>query len=495
MNTDIRNNLGTRRDFVRQTACAAVGTLALKSTIRDLRLVNSALAAGPVSGYKAMVCLFLQGGNDANNWLVPTDTTTFGEYTAIRGNMALPQSSLHTLHTNSSQTTAYTDADGHTMGFHPSCVELQTLFDEGKLAAVRNVGTLVRPTTREQYLSNPSFYRPPQIFSHSDQVTQWQTSVPDQPPVTGWGGRVADILNSVANPPGSISMSVSLNGNNTFEVGNLISQYHVSQTGAVVLSGNLMTGAGQRAKALRDIIGLTDSSNLQRRAYADVLDSAIVTGDLLNTNILPTAEAAQGGTWVWNTPFPTTSLGSQMKMIARLIEARGPAGFNMNRQIFYCSVGGYDTHTAQVTDPLNAANLYNPTTGTHANLLTEISGCIFAFQRAMEQLGVSNEVTMFTASDFARTFPTNSLGTDHGWGAHHMVIGDAVNGGTYGHFPTFAINGPDDTGTGRWIPTLAVDQYSSTLAKWFGDGTIDLSSIFPNLSRFPTSDLGFMKPA
>jgi uncharacterized protein (DUF1501 family) len=180
-----------------------------------------------------------------------------------------------------------------------------------------------------------------------------------------------------------------------------------------------------------------------------------------------------------------------MKMIARLIQARGP--FNMNRQIFFCSVGGYDTHTAQVTDPLNAANQFNPTTGSHATLLNEISECMFAFQRAMEQLTVANDVTMFTASDFSRTFPTNSLGSDHGWGAHHMVVGGAVNGGqTFGHLPTFAINGPDDTGTGRWLPTLSVDQHSATLAKWFGVDASEMASIFPNLSRFPVSDLGFM---
>jgi uncharacterized protein (DUF1501 family) len=176
-------------------------------------------------------------------------------------------------------------------------------------------------------------------------------------------------------------------------------------------------------------------------------------------------------------------------MIARLIQARGPAAFNMHRQIFFCSVGGYDTHTAQVT----LTPTLNTTTGTHATLLNEVSEAMFAFQRAMEQIGASQSVTTFTASDFSRTFPTNSQGSDHGWGAHHVVMGGAVQGGqTFGKLPTFAINGPDDTGTGRWIPTLAVDQHSATLAKWFGVPTSDLNSIFPNLGRFSTSDLGFM---
>jgi uncharacterized protein (DUF1501 family) len=486
MRPDNNPNLTTRRDFIRQASCAAVGTWALKSTIRDLRLMNAALAQTGLSGYKALVCLFLSGGNDANNWIVPTDTTTYGQYTAIRGNLALPQSSLHPLY--STGTTAYQDADGHTYGFHPSCAELQTLFNEDKLAVQFNVGTLVRPITRAEYLANATGTRPPQLFSHSDQVTQWQTSIPDQPPATGWGGRVADILNAAANPSGNISMSVSLNGANTFEIGNLISQYHVSTAGAVTLSGNLMTSNGARVRALKNILGLADT-NLQRTAYADVVDRAIFTGDLLNTSIAATTEVAQGGTWVWNTPFPSTGLGNQLKMIARLIQARGPTAFNMNRQIFFCSVGGYDTHTNQV----QLAPTLNSTIGSHANLLNEVSECMFAFQRAMEQLGVGNDVTTFTASDFSRTFPTNSQGSDHGWGSHHLIMGGAVAGGqTYGKLPTFAINGPDDTGTGRWIPSTSVDQHAATLARWFGVDEPNLSTIFPNISRFPTSNLGFM---
>ncbi|MEZ5385128.1 MAG: DUF1501 domain-containing protein [Prosthecobacter sp.] len=478
--------INTRRRFLRNSAYTALGATAIGSTLRDLNLVSSVMAADTFTDYKALVCLFLSGGNDANNWIVPTDTESFDEYTSIRGNLALPLSSLHTLRTGSSGSDpAYADADGHTLGFHPSCQELQTLFGEGKLSTIFNVGTLVRPTTRAQYTSNPLFYRPPQIFSHSDQVTQWQTSIPDQPPITGWGGRIADILNSQANPDGKISMSVSLNGNNTFEIGNLIAQYHVSTSGAVVLGGgSLMTGSGTRVQAMRDIMNLSHPS-LQRRAYRDVLSNAIVTGDLLNTSIASTAEPP----WTWTTPFPATSLGNQMKMIARLIQARGPAGFNMNRQIFFCSVGGYDTHTSQVQ--LTPTN--DTTIGTHANLLNDVSECMFAFQRAMEQLSVSDSVTTFTASDFSRTFPTNSQGSDHGWGSHHMIMGGAVRGGqTYGRLPVFAINGPDDTSTGRWIPTTAVDQFSATLAKWFGVSSTDMPAIFPNLSRFATDDLGFM---
>jgi len=493
MRTDKDPSLQSRRDFIRRASCAAVGTVALKSTIRDLRLINRAVAQSSLGGYKALVCVFLSGGNDANNWIVPTDTTTYDQYTAIRGNLALPQTALLPLYSTGS--TPYVDADGHTYGFHPSCPELQTLFGEDKLAVVMNAGTLVRPTTRAQYLASPALYRPPQLFSHSDQVTQWQTSIPDQPPLTGWGGRVADLLHATANPSAGLSMSVSLNGANTFEIGNIVAQYHVSTAGAVTLGGSLMSSNSSRILALRDILdvsmGTSSSINLQQRAFANVLDNAIATGDLLNTNIAATALDT-----FWTVPFPSTTLGNQLKMIARLIQARG--AFNMNRQIFFCSVGGYDTHTAQVTLGANP----DTTTGTHANLLNEVSECMFAFQRAMEQLESlgtipADSVTQFTASDFARTLPTNSQGSDHGWGAHHMVIGGAVNGGaTYGHLPTFAINGPDDTGTGRWLPTIAVDQHAATLARWFGVDAGNLNTIFPNLSRFAGtqygSNIGFM---
>lgn len=470
----------SRRRFL-ERAPFALGALGAASSIRDLRLMHHVLAADPPPDYKALVCLFLSGGNDSNNWIVPTDTATYDQYAAIRGNLALPSSSLLPLH--STGTTPYQDADGHTYGFHPTCQELQTLFGEDKLAMVMNVGTLVRPITRTEYLANASGTRPPQLFSHSDQVTQWQTSIPDQPPSTGWGGRVADILDSVANPSGAISMSVSLFGANTFEVGNLVSQYHVATSGAIVLTGGaLMTDTGARASALRDILAL-QNVNLQRTEYARVLENAISTGSLLNNAISATADAN-----FWTTPFPNTSTGNQLKMIARLIEA-GPSDFNMKRQIFFCSATGYDTHTNQVT----LSPTYNPTTGTHTNLLNEITEAIYAFQRAMEQIGHSDKVTLFTASDFSRTFPTNSQGSDHGWGGHHLVVGGAVRGGqTYGHLPAIALNGPDDTSTGRWIPTLSVDEYSATLAKWFGLSSTDLDLVFPNLSRFASPDIGFM---
>ncbi len=503
----------TRRDFIRRAACAAVGTAAMTSAIRDLRFMNAAIADQSVpTDYKALVCIFLAGGNDSNNLIIPTVTSEYNNYSAIRGaNLALTQSSLlnlqipgtvpapnYFLGTGAGPGTAgnYTDV-GHSYGFHPACPELAQLFYEGKLAALFNTGTLIYPITKAQYSDVTK--RPPQLFSHADQVTQWQTSIPDQLPLTGWGGRCADLLNA-ANTNNTISLSVSLSGANTFEIGNAVSQYAVSTSGAIALQGV----SGARLAALTNILGLP-YTNMQANAYAGVAAHSINTGTLLNTAITNTA-----ATNYWSSTFPSTivvpnsggnvnnsSLSAQLKMVARLIEAGNRAagspanGFGMKRQIFFCQVGGYDLHSGQTSYDINNPN--KVIIGAHANLMAELSQSLLAFQRAMEQLNLANQVTAFTASDFGRTFPTNGVGSDHGWGSHHLIAGGAVHGGqTYGKFPTLTVNGPDDTSTGRWIPTTAVDQYFATLATWFGVDSGNLSTVFPNIGRFATPNLGFI---
>lgn len=468
-------NVLTRREFIRRAACAAVGTAAMTSAIRDLRFMNAAVAQTNLTDYKALVCIFLAGGNDSNNLIIPTLQSEYDNYAAIRTPvLALPQNSILPV--------TSLNSDGRTYGLHPSCPGLQTLFGEGKLAFLFNTGTLVFPMTRAQYQAG-ILQKPPQLFSHADQVTQWQTSIIDQPAVTGWGGRCADLLNSVNNSS-PISLTVSLAGANTFEVGNIVSQYAVSTSGAISLQG--VTGA--RLAALTNILGLP-YANLQTRAYSGVAAHAIQTGSLLNNAINATSS-----TNYWTNPFPTTSLGKQLAMIARLIEAGNrpvaSGGFGMKRQIFFCQVGGYDLHTGQTG---TTADPNNTTVGAHANLLAEVSQSMFAFQRAMEQLALSNKVTSFTSSDFGRTFPSNGQGSDHGWGSHHLILGGAVQGQkTYGKFPTLTVNGPDDTSTGRWIPTTAIDQYFATIATWFGVDNSNLATVFPNLGRFATPNLGFL---
>ena len=485
----------SRRDFLRRAACAAVGTVAMTSAIRDLRFMNAAVAQSNITDYKALVCIFLQGGNDSNNLILPTLQSQYNNYAAIRTPvLAIPQSAI--LPVNS------LDGDGNTYGLHPSCPELQTLFGEGKLAFLFNTGTLVYPISRAQYLAG-TMATPPQLFSHADQQTQWQTSIPDQPPTTGWGGRCADLLNAV-QPNAPISLMVSLAGANTFEIGNIVQQYSVSTSGAISLSmpGTPSGGAStNRLPTLMHILGLP-YTNLQSQAYAGVAEQAINSGALLNNAISNTAASTY-----WSNGFPvkitppeggtafTSTLSPQLQMVARLIAAGSTSaangGFGMKRQIFFCQVGGYDLHTGQ-TDYSNN-NPSNVLIGAHTNLLAELSQSMYAFQRAMEQLGLSNKVTSFTASDFGRTFPSNGQGSDHGWGSHHLILGGAVNGQrTYGQFPALTVNGPNDTSTGRWIPTTAIDQYFATLATWFGVDNSNLSTVFPNIGRFAAPNLGFI---
>jgi uncharacterized protein (DUF1501 family) len=485
----------TRREFIRRAACAAVGTAAMTSAIRDLRFMNAAVAQSNINGYKALVCIFLQGGNDSNNMIIPTITSQYNNYAAIRTPvLAIPQSALLPV--------SSLNSDGNAYGLHPSCPELQTLFGEGKLAFMFNTGTLVQPITRTQYLSGHAA-TPPQLFSHADKQTQWQTSVPDKPPVTGWGGRCADLLNAV-QPDAPISLMVTLAGANTFEIGSFVAQYSVSTSGAVALSLPTTPSGGantNRLPTLLSVLGLP-YTNLQARAYAGVAEQAINTGVLLNTAIAPTASASY-----WTTPFPTkitppeggaafsSTLSPQLQMVARLIAAGSTPlankGFGMLRQIFFCQVGGYDLHTGQTN--YSSGNPSSVLVGAHTNLLAELSQSMFAFQRAMEQLGLSKQVTSFTASDFGRTFPSNGEGSDHGWGSHHLILGGAVNGQrTYGQFPVLAVNGPNDTNTGRWIPTTAIDQYFATIATWFGVDNSNLTTVFPNIGRFASPNLGFV---
>jgi uncharacterized protein (DUF1501 family) len=510
----------TRRDFIRRAACAAVGTAAMTSAIRDLRFMNAAVAQSNITDYKALVCIFLAGGNDSNNMIIPTMPSEYNNYSSLRlANLALTQSSLLNLQvpgtlpaTNYFSSTGpapstpgnYTDPAGHSFGLHPACPELAQLFYEGKVAPLFNTGTLIYPITKAQY--SDSTKRPPQLFSHADQVTQWQTSIPDQPPLTGWGGRCADLLNA-ANNNNSISLSVSIAGANTFEIGNAVSQYAVSTSGAIAMQGL----SAARLAALTNILGLP-YPNMQAKAYAGVAAHSINTGTLLNNAITNTA----ANNWTWTNAFPSTiavpngggtvgssSLSQQLKMVARLIEAGNRAagsptnGFGMKRQIFFCQVGGYDLHSGQTAYDVN--NPSKVIIGAHANLMAELSQCLLAFQRAMEQLestypGISSKVTTFTSSDFGRTFPSNGVGSDHGWGSHHLIMGGGVNGGqTYGKFPTLTVGGPDDTSTGRWIPTTAIDQYFATLATWFGVDNSNLGTVFPNIGRFASPNLGFMK--
>jgi uncharacterized protein (DUF1501 family) len=441
----------TRRTFIRQAACAALGASGLVGTIWDLRKLNAATYS-LAGDYKALVCVFLYGGNDGNNVIIPHDAGGYAAYATARSVLAIPQSSLLPL----------ISSDGRDFGFHPKLPELQSLFNQGKLAMVANVGTLVAPITKSEYRGGTAAV-PPDLFSHSDQSVQWQTTAPNELK-TGWGGRTADLLRSM-NGNTNISLTISVGGTNVFEVGNTVIPFHISPTSNFALAGfNGSASANVRLQAFKELLA-QPHQNLLEKAYADTVTRSIADNDILLA--VPSVQ----------TTFPGTDLGRQLKMVARFIGGR--ANLGMQRQIFFCAVSGYDTHAGQLTG--------------QASLLTELSQALSAFYSATVELGVEQQVTTFTASDFGRTFSSNGVGSDHGWGNHQFVLGGAVQGGRlYGTFPTLAIDGPDDTGQGRWIPTTSVEEFSATMASWFGVAASDLPTVFPNIGRFANPNLGFL---
>jgi len=456
-----------RREFLRHSVCAAVGMTSLASTVFDLRRVAAAANCSPVddSQYKALVCVFLYGGNDANNVIIPRDGD-YAAYAAARGPIALPNdASLRAINP--------LNGDGRQWALHPSLGGLQGLFNSGKAALIANVGPLVAPVSKAAYDDGTAFL-PPQLFSHSDQTMHWQTAIPDQAPRTGWGGRVADMVECM-NGTHNISMSISLDGSNTFQVGDAVTQYQVSTGGTIDLSGYQLPvdSWGQNhppSVAVRRLLAKS-YGNLFQSGYRDIMKRA-----LDNNALLSAALAAE--TPALTTVFPANSyLADQLQMIARLIHVRQALG--LKRQVFFCAAGGYDTHGGQLTP--------------HADLLTELDGSLTAFYGALNEMGMASKVTTFTASDFGRTLVSNGDGSDHGWGSHHFVLGGSVAGNRiYGSMPNLAIDGPNDAGDGRWIPSTSVDEYSATLAKWFGVSNTDMPTVFPNLGRFAHSDLGFM---
>jgi uncharacterized protein (DUF1501 family) len=454
----------SRRRFIGR-ACAAVGATGMLSALAQLRMIGALAADAAPPDYKALVCLFLYGGNDSNNLLVPVDNANYQLYSTDRTVLALAQSSLLPI-------SPKTYSDGRQWGLHPSLVEVQQLFAQGRLALLANTGTLVQPVTLAQYKAG-TVALPPQIFSHSNQQVQWQSSVPDQPFTTGWGGRLTDIVNSLNSNP-KISMSISVAGQNSFQVGNTVTQFAVNPTGAVVLSGSSgSTIANTRYAAQQNILNMQEQ-NLFEAAFGGVTANAITDSVLLNS-ILSSAPKL-------TTTFPTTSIGTQMQMIAKMIAAAPQLG--LTRQVFFASLGGFDLHSDQLT--------------AHATLFSQLSQALNAFSSATTEIGVPNQVTTFTASDFSRTFNTNgtsdgTAGSDHGWGSHHLVMGGAVQGGDiYGQVPLLELGGPEDTGRGRWIPTTSVDEYAATLATWFGVSASNLPIVLPNIGRFATSNLSFM---
>lgn len=453
-----------RRHFLHRAGAMSAAGLASRLAPLALAGLPAAVSAQAApSDYKALVCVFLFGGVDGNSLVVPLDGPGYGQYAAVRpesSGLNLAQSALLPIQPSGSAVP---------YGLHPSLAEIQPLFGAGKLAVLANVGTLNGPTTKATYAS----LRPDNLFSHSDQQTQWQSAVSSGPSRTGWGGRMADAL-AASNGVAAFPVITSVAGVNLFVTGAATSPLALAATGGLALQGfNATAASGARLAAMQSILAM-DRENLYTRAAGDVTAKALALSGVVNP-ILTAANAQV-------TPLfqgQNSSIAQQLLQAAKLIEARSQTG--ARRQVFFVSLGGFDTHTNEM-----------PALET---LLGQLSPALKSFYDATVLLGVADQVTTFTLSDFGRTFmPASGGGSDHAWGNHHFILGGAVRGGAmYGRFPVLQRGGPDDADTeGRWIPTTAVDQYGATLARWFGVPGAELATVFPNLGRFATADLGFL---
>jgi uncharacterized protein (DUF1501 family) len=418
-------------------------------------------AAQSASDYKALVCIFLLGGNDHSNTVVPIDLPSHTTYATLRSSLATPRASL--LPTALSPDVAL--PGGLQMALAPQLAPLLPVFDARRMAVLLNVGPLMVPTTKQQYTAK-SVPLPPKLFSHNDQQAVWQSSSAEGA-VTGWGGRMGDLF---ASSNGNATFTaVSISGNAVFLSGSTSVQYQMSSSGSVAINGitSRLFGSAAAADALRRVITSPGGVGMHEQEIARLVARSISADT--------TVRASLGGAAALSTAFPATSLGGQLKMVARMLSAR--QSFGAKRQVFFVSLGGFDTH-----DDL-AIN--------HPALLTQVADAMAAFDASMTELGLQGQVTAFTASDFGRTLASNGDGSDHGWGSHHLVMGGAVRGKRlYGTAPVLAFNGPDDVGQGRLIPTTAVDQFGATLAAWFGVPGSDLSLVIPRINNYTIRDLG-----
>lgn len=492
----------SRRRFI-ECSCKSLAAVTAASYFRRFGMMN-AYAQG-VNDYKALVCIFLSGGNDSNNMVIPMDGTGFSDYSAtgVRNNIALTQGQALPIALANAQG-AYAS---NQFGLHPSLIELQALFNTGKLAVAANVGPLVRPTTRTQYL-NRSVQLPTNLFSHSDQQNEWQTSAPNSLSSIGWGGRIADAM-QYANAGSQYPMTVSLAGAAPFAVGQqsvpvtLVPQNAVTNqtdpnyrkspdvTGVNCSSGSSQsnsTTCAARTNAMQNVLTMDTGLSLVQAA-SDTMNKSFLYSSLLNS--------ARSGAAAFNTSFQfnngntlqNTSFGNQLRQVAEIIQVHQALG--VNRQIFFVSIGGFDTHSGQGVTFTNGNGNDQP------GLLRQLSQGMNALWSALGEIGMQNNVAIFTLSDFARTLQSNTGGgTDHAWGSHQFVLGGNVLGGDmYGAFPVLKLGsaGPNDAGSnGRWIPTSSIDQFGAALASWFGVGTSNLPAIFPNLPNFNNQKMGFL---
>ena len=454
----------SRRDFLRDSlrSVSALGALGMMSKFGQM----NALAQSSAPGYQALVCIFLAGGNDGHNMVIPISTAQQGYslYKQNRGGLALAQNSLLTI-----------DNGSDVYGLHPAMPEIQSLYKSGKAAVLANVGNLVLPIDKTIYNTNNLAMIPGALFSHSDQQNQWQSAIPNSLASSGWGGRIADQMQSVNSgaqfPPVASIVGCGLfcNGKETFAA-SVPPPWSGSNgvTGMSTLSG--IVNAPSTATGMQQLLSFDNGLQLVQAANGTLSRGSSYASTL--TGLLQTSTL--------KTKFPANNqLAAQLQTVANVMSVHSELG--LSRQIFFCQIGSFDTHGSQLS--------------IQGQLLQQLSQAVMAFFEATQEMGIDQNVTTFTASEFGRTLtPSNSNGSDHAWGSHHLIVGSGVQGGQfYGQFPSLTLGSDYDVNSrGTLIPTSSISQYGATLAQWFGVNAASLPSIFPNIANFPTSNLGFL---
>jgi len=479
-----------RRRFLGQASCSAVSAIPVLNTLLNLRLASSIANAAPPAPneYRALVCLFLSGGNDSYNLLSPysgpssTHANSRTEYQNSRGNLALDLADVHQI--------SPLNTPGRTFGVHPAMPKLAERFQAGDAAFVANVGTLIEPVFNRTEVNNASKRLPLGLYSHSDQIEQWQTSVPQSRTGIGWGGRMMDLIKDI-NPSQLVSMNISVDGSNVFQSGITGAEYAVNPGGATPLAGYSEGYISSEVSGNAGFMNATSSAvdSMLARQYSHLLQGtfqqkrrdAQEAYAIYHEATLPDLPAV-------DVDFPDTQLGRQLRQVAKAIMGRN--GLGALRQTFFVNRGGWDHHSETIAQ--------------QQTMLKEVDEALNYFWKLLVALGIQDQVTIFTGSDFGRTLTSNDRGSDHAWGGNHFIMGGSVDGRKiFGEYPSLALNpesggselNPLDTGRGRMIPTTSCDEYFGELALWLGVPPSSLHLVLPNVGNFfspgATGPLGF----